>query len=123
MPDISLMSGAGGDQAAWLVCDDSTDTDGNKFDCTTLPGNTFGFVGIGGTSAATPAFAGMLALVQEKTGGRLGQAAKELYDLYNGTHASVIFHDTTVGNISVPCGAGTPNCKNNSKGHPLSHWL
>ncbi len=105
LPDVSLMSGAGTDFAAWVVCDDANN-------CATQNGS-FPFVAIGGTSAATPAFAGMLALVQEKTGSRLGQAAKELYDLYNGTHGSAIFHDTTVGNNSVPCGTGTPNCQAN----------
>ena len=92
-------------------------------DCTTQSDNHFYFFGFGGTSTAAPAFAGMLALVQQKTGSRLGQAAKDLYDLYNGTHASAIFHDITVGNISVPCTTGTPNCHDQHRRPPLPHRL
>ena len=115
LPDVSLMSGALGNASAWIICDDTDN-------CATQ-NNSFSFVAIGGTSAATPAFAGMLALVQQKTGSRLGQAAKELYDLYNSTHAGAIFHDTTVGNNSVPCAAGTPNCQNQLQRPSLPHRL
>jgi hypothetical protein len=115
LPDISLMSGAGGDSAAWLVCTDETEQNSSGVtvtaDCSTQADGNFYFFGIGGTSAAAPAFAGMLALVEQKTGARLGQAAPGLYDLYNGPHSSAIFHDITVGNISVPCESGTPDCK------------
>jgi subtilase family serine protease len=120
LPDVSLMSGAGGDNAAWLVCTADTGTVSGATvtaDCSTQSDGHFYFFGFGGTSAATPAFAGMLALAQEKTGARLGIAAKELYDLYNGSHASEIFHDISVGNISVPCDAGTPDCATNVKGN------
>ena len=61
--------------------------------------------------------AGILALVQEKTGGRLGQAAQDLYDLYNGAHAAAIFHDVTIGNISVPCTNPSPDCSKNAAGN------
>jgi hypothetical protein len=121
LPDISLMSGAMGDNAAWLVCtDDSGPNSGGvsvTANCTQQSDGHFYFFGFGGTSAATPAFAGMLALVQQKTGGRLGQAAIGLYDLYNGSNASTIFHDITTGNISVPCDSGTPNCAQNTAGN------
>lgn len=46
----------------------------------------------GGTATSASAFAGILALVQEKAGVRLGQAAKELYGLYNGPNGARIFH-------------------------------
>ncbi len=104
------MAGDGADGAAWLVCTNDTSTSGTTTitaTCSTPSGGSFYFLGVGGTSAATPAFAGMLALVEEKTGGRLGLAAKELYDLYNGSHASAIFHDITLGNNSVPCAASS----------------
>ncbi len=57
--------------------------------------------------------------MEQKTGGRLGQAAAELQELYNlanGSHASSIFHDVTVGNNSVPCSSGSPDCVQNSAG-------
>ena len=122
LPDISLMAGAGGDAAAWLVCtDDTTTYQGTTYtlNCTTQ-NNQIPFTAFGGTSTATPAFAGILALVQQKTGGRLGQAAKELYDLYNGANASAVFHDVTTGNISVPCASTpsvSPDCAKNAAGN------
>jgi hypothetical protein len=116
IPDISLMAGSGDDSAAWLVCSD--DKNGSyTTNCTTQSNGYFYFVAYGGTSTAAPAFAGILALVQQKTGSRLGQAAQTLYALYNGSYSASIFHDVTVGNISVPCTSGTPNCALNSAGY------
>jgi subtilase family serine protease len=108
IPDVSLMSGAGWFYAMWLVCDDTDN-------CSNL--SESGVAAYGGTSTAAPSFAGILALVQQKTAGQLGQAAQTLYALYNGSHASAIFHDVTVGNISVPCTSGTTNCALNSAGY------
>ena len=109
IPDVSLMSGNGYDPATWLVC--TADKDGSYTeDCETQSNGDFYFAGFGGTSTAAPALAGILALVEQKTGNRLGQAAETLYELYNGSYSSSIFHDVTVGNNSVPCTEGTPNC-------------
>jgi subtilase family serine protease len=121
IPDISLMSGAGGDNAAWLVCTDEPWPDATT---NTMPANcalqtdgSFPFFGFGGTSTAAPAFAGILALAQQSYDkGRLGQAAKQLYDLYNGPAAASIFNDITVGNNSVYCASGSLNCVMNSAG-------
>src|ERR1035437_10662144 len=110
------MSGDGTDSAAWLVCDDSTAGTGTAT-CATQSGGSFYFGAFGGTSPAAPAFAGILALVQQKTGSRLGQAAQELYVLYNGSHARAIFHDVTAGNISVPCTNPSPNCVDDAAGY------
>jgi trimeric autotransporter adhesin len=121
LPDISLMAGAGGDGAAWLVCTDAQGDNGSGVtvtaDCSNQSDGHFYFFGFGGTSTSAPAFAGILALVQQKTGGRLGQAATELYDLYNGAHSAAIFHDVTIGNISVPCGDASPDCQQNTAGN------
>jgi hypothetical protein len=60
---------------------------------------------IGGTSASTPSFAGLMALIVQKTGTRQGNANPRLYQLgaaqYGGAGPAV-FHDTTTGNNSVP---------------------
>jgi subtilase family serine protease len=115
LPDLALMSGIGADNAAWLVC--STDL-GN---CAVESGGQFFFSGIGGTSVAAPAFAGMLALVEQRTGDRLGQEAnKNLYALYN-NFGSRVFNDITLGNNAPPCyapspGIPSPNCVKNSAG-------
>lgn len=109
LPDVSLMSGNGFDDGLWLVCDDTSN-------CVTS-GGSFSFDGYGGTSTAAPAFAGIMALVEQSTGGRLGQVATQLYNLYNSSYGSKVFHDVKQGNNSVACTNGTPNCIKNSKGY------
>ena len=102
IPDVSLLAGSGQYQALWAICI------GN--DC--MDGANSSVHGVGGTSAAAPAFAGMLALVQQKIGARLGQAAWVLYKLAQ-TNPSA-FHAVNTGNISVVCEAASPNCGSNS---------
>jgi trimeric autotransporter adhesin len=115
VPDVALMAGPGYDSAAWLLC--SVDNG----ECTAETTGGFSFGGVGGTSAAAPAFAGMLAMVQQKTGDRLGQAVGELYTLYR-SFGSRIFNDITLGNNAPPCYAPTadlpsPNCVKNKAGN------
>lgn len=58
----------------------------------------------GGTSAASPSFAGVMALVVQKYG-RQGNANTTLYTLGNAQYASggtAVFHDITSGNNNVP---------------------
>jgi uncharacterized protein (TIGR03437 family) len=74
---------------------------------------------IGGTSVATPVFAGILALLnqyQVANGGKagLGNINPTLYSLAQNT--SGIFHDITVGTNEVPCQIGTLNCNSGSMG-------
>jgi Pro-kumamolisin, activation domain/Bacterial Ig-like domain (group 3) len=110
LPDISLAA-AGHDP--YLLCVASScmpDAQGNFF-----------FVGVSGTSASTPSFAGIVALVKQKiiplnTQQRLGQINYVLYPLAgsqtmsscNGSSiaalpaSSCTFNDVTVGNNSVP---------------------
>jgi hypothetical protein len=116
IPDVSLMAASGSDNAAWLVCTDDIPK-GSTYprNCATQNGG-FSFAAFGGTSTSAPAFAGILALLEQKTGSRLGQAAQTLYPLFSGSYASSIFHDITVGNISVACKSGTANCSLDSAG-------
>jgi subtilase family serine protease len=107
LPDVSVMSGNGYDYATWLICDTAEP-------CTSISSGDYDLYG--GTSTAAPAFAGILAMVEQKTGSRLGQAAQELYTLYNGSHAGSVFHDVTVGNNSVPCAINSLNCAADSEG-------
>ena len=72
---------------------------------------------IGGTSAASPAFAGALAvltqylLVKEAiTAPGLGNINPMLYRLSQ--TAPVAFHDVTTGDNRVPCAQSTPRCTN-----------
>ena len=92
---------------------------------------SYNLSGVGGTSASTPAWAGIMALVNQSEvaagrGGRQGNANYVLYNLAttqagnpacNSTGASLpaascTFNDITTGNNSVQCVAGTPNCSN-----------
>ena len=94
-----------------------------------------------GTSAAAPSFAAIMALVDEKTGSRQGQADYVLYRLAaadiaagrkcNGSGATLpastcTFNDVTVGNNAVPgeVGFGTPSAQYQSTaGYDLATGL
>ena len=119
LPDVSMFAANGLDYAAWGICiDQDQSTSGPIEDCVPgsngLPADEFYIYGVGGTSAAAPAFAGVLALVKQATGERLGQANYVLYSLAQSAPSS--FHDVQTGNNSVPCLGGTPNCSANSVG-------
>jgi hypothetical protein len=106
VPDVSLTAAAGHDP--YLLCLDNS--------CVPDSQGYIYFAAIGGTSASTPAFAGIMALVQQKMGGALGQSAYVLYKLAaaeklsscnasntSGLPASTcIFNDVTSGNNAVP---------------------
>ncbi|WP_347986809.1 Ig-like domain repeat protein [Methylomonas sp. AM2-LC] len=63
---------------------------------------------VGGTSAATPSFAGILALLEQYNGGRQGNINANLYGLYQlqAKSGNKYFHPTLSGNNSVPGQAG-----------------
>jgi subtilase family serine protease len=124
-PDVSLFASAGFNGSFYIICEE----DANGFFGTPAPCSLTAdtFVGLGGTSASAPTFAGMMALVNQSQSGqglgtRQGNANYVLYKLaaQNGascnsttaaaTGNSCIFYDITKGNNSVPCLAGTPNC-------------
>ncbi len=76
----------------------------------------------GGTSAAVPTMAGIVTLLNEylvSTGALkqpgLANINPELYRLAQNT--SGVFHDITVGNNSLPCVAGSPDCVNGFFGY------
>ncbi len=91
------------------------------------------FVGVGGTSGGTPAFGGIMALVNQVTGVRQGNANYVLYPLAakyplsscnsssftnpaNPAPATCVFYDITKGNNAVACAGGSANCSNASVG-------
>jgi uncharacterized repeat protein (TIGR01451 family) len=76
----------------------------------------------GGTSAATPVFAGMLGLLNQflvDTGAEsqagLGNINPSLYALHQSTPS--VFHDVSTGSNVVPCQVGTPDCSTGSFGY------
>ena len=77
--------------------------------------------GVGGTSAATPTMAGVVALLNQYlvTNGFQSQAGVGninpiLYRLAQ--TAPSAFHDVTSGNNNVPCAYGSPDCNNGTQG-------
>src|SRR3984957_5281986 len=99
LPGVSLFAANGVNGALWATCGDT--------DCS---GASPTISGVGGTSASAPAFAGVLALVNQKIGAsqRLGQPNWVLYQLAK-THPEA-FHQIKSGNNAVVCTPGTPNC-------------
>ena len=76
-----------------------------------------GLTTAGGTSFATPEFAGLLAIIEQKvaSGGGLGNINPSLYKLAsNATTYASAFHDITTGNNQVPCTTGSPDCPTGS---------
>ena len=70
-----------------------------------------GYYVVGGTSAASPAFAGLMALIVQRTGQRQGNANPTLYQLGSsqyGQGGAAVFHDVTKGDNSVPGLTGFP---------------
>ena len=63
-----------------------------------------GFYVVGGTSAASPSFAGIMALAVQRTAARQGNANTVFYALASKQRAggAPAFHDVTTGNNSVP---------------------
>ncbi|HZU53040.1 MAG TPA: protease pro-enzyme activation domain-containing protein [Holophagaceae bacterium] len=60
---------------------------------------------VGGTSASSPAFAGIMALIVQKTGSGQGNANPRFYQLGKaqyGSAGAAVFHDTKTGNNTVP---------------------
>ncbi len=81
-----------------------------------------GLMAIGGTSAATPSFAGIVAILNQYlvAGGELlkpglGNLNPLLYSLAQSATGS--FHDITTGNNVVPCAAGVEGCVAGSYGY------
>ncbi len=99
LPDVSLYAAAGENDSFYPICTVS-------WECVVSEGDlTIGIVG--GTSASSPAMAGIMALINQKYGPQ-GQANFRLYPLA-AQHPSA-FHDVTVGSNIVPCQQGSPNC-------------
>ncbi len=100
VPDIALAASPQHDGYLFCATDPTTNTGG-------CPAS---FSIAGGTSFGAPTFAGVLAILNQKTGVTTGQGNinPTLYAVAAAHPES--FHDITTGNNIVPCGTGTPNC-------------
>jgi subtilase family serine protease len=79
-------------------------------------------VAVGGTSAASPSFAGIVAILNQYLATKgfiskpgLGNINPDLYNLAQNTTG--LFHDVVTGNNMVPCATGTKGCVNGSLGY------
>ena len=117
LPDVSLTA-AGHD--GFLICFETFDPT-QDFNCISNPNNGSPILlnagVVGGTSASSPSFAGIMAIVDQKAGGRQGLANYVLYPLAAAenfancnsnnrtnpaTGTSCVFNDITTGNSNVP---------------------
>ena len=142
VPDISLFASNGFDGTFYILC--QRDVSGT-ISCN-LNNFQYTFQGAGGTSASAPAFAGIMALVNQSQATaanpapRQGNADYVLYSLFkkqtsanpalncnsSTASSSCTFYDVTHGNSSlansatgtnsVPCAGASPNCSSNASG-------
>ena len=122
IPDVSLFASNGFNGNFYVICSKNIT---NSYCDPADPNGTI--VGIGGTSASTPAFAGIMALIDQKTGSRQGNPNYILYSLAAKQSASgcnsssspastCVFYDVTSGTIAMPCFTGsTSDCHTNVK--------
>jgi hypothetical protein len=120
VPDVSLFAAAGsGSNSFYPICESDVGA--------TCTSPSFEFVGVGGTSSSSPAFAGIMAMVNENMSAqatpvpRQGNANYELYTLASNQTApgsacssasittstgACTFYDILTGSNSVPCIGG-----------------
>ncbi|HLK34998.1 MAG TPA: S53 family peptidase, partial [Terriglobales bacterium] len=110
LPDVAFTAAAGHDP--YLLCVQGS--------CSTYSQGTVQLYAVGGTSASTPSFAGIMALLNQKMNARQGMVGYTLYKLAanetlsrcNASNTSslpagnCVFNDVTVGNNAVPGEAG-----------------
>ena len=113
VPDISLNASPAHDP--YLFCGQFKPQGGTTFTSSCLNG-TFRYSdnsleAAGGTSFGAPTFAGILALINQKTGSAgQGNINYILYPL--AASSSTAFHDVTTGGNTSPCQSGTQDCPN-----------
>jgi subtilase family serine protease len=115
VPDLSVNASPGHD--GYLICTqvhDPTPTDPLKSGCQNgfrISMSNMNLTVYGGTSFGAPTFAGIVALINQKTGSAgQGNVNPILYPL--AASAPSAFHDIGTGNNNVPCKQGTPDCPN-----------
>jgi subtilase family serine protease len=118
IPDVSFFASNGFLGSAYLICV----TDNGACVTSTSPTAEPTAQEIGGTSAASPAMAGVMALINQKAGSAQGNPNAELYALaakqsYSScksetgtTSNGCYFNDVVTGTITMACQQGATNC-------------
>lgn len=117
-PDVALFASNGFWNHYYPICD-SNPSLGTGGGC--LTANPFNWAGFGGTSVSTPIWAGIQALVNQKTGQSWGNVNEQLYAFAHAEYgssgnancnsstspsshsAACVFHDLTSGDFDVNC--------------------
>ncbi len=104
LPDVSLTAAS---HDGYVICQADDPALGGQ--CTKDSSNQpVKYRSVGGTSAAAPAFAGLMALVNQATGAIQGNPNYHFYRL--AVLRPEVYHDIQQGNDEVPCASGSPNC-------------
>jgi uncharacterized membrane protein len=122
VPDVALFASDGPQSLSlYPFCEADGVPAGASPSCAASGPFTIG--GAGGTSASSPAFAGIMALIVQKMGGKrqgnanfvlykiaatLGQSCNSTGQALSGSTCA--FNDVTKGNDSVPCAGTSANC-------------
>jgi hypothetical protein len=106
VPDVSLFASNGANLSAYAICP-------FQGECAAGSDSMTEIYLVGGTSASTPAMAGIMALIDQKYG-RQGQANFTIYPLSQQKPSA--FHDVTLGSNNVNCMQGFPHCSLDSNG-------
>ena len=118
LPDVSFFASNGFLGSAYLICVSANGACVSSTSQSTEPTGEE----VGGTSVSSPAMAGVMALINQKTGSPQGLANAELYRLgakqtYSAcrtegltTSTSCYFNDIDTGTNAMPCGSGSPDC-------------
>jgi len=112
VPDVALAGSPNHD--GYLYC--VNDPGAGVLPCSSGFRDTGGNLNIaGGTSFGAPTMAGIVAILDQKTGVRQGNINPTLYAL--AASATNPFHDITSGNNMVPCQVGTTDCTSGTYGY------
>ena len=117
VPDVSLNASA--DHDGYLVCSEDDGSASVVATCTNgFRDSSSNLDIVGGTSASSPTFTAILALMNQFLGNApptgLAPVNPELYKLAGKSPSP--FHDVTAGNNIVPCTTSTPNCTTGTMG-------
>ena len=98
VPDVAL---SGSDHVGYLICSDGSCVNGFRASDSTL-------FAVNGTSAGSPIFAGLVALLNQKMSAPQGNINPGLYSLAASVPSA--FHDVSTGGNWMPCSAGSRDC-------------
>ena len=125
IPDVSFFASNGFLGSSYLIC-----VSGGGSACTYSSSSEPTAQEVGGTSVASPAMAGVMALINQKSAAAQGDPNTLLYKLASEqtwsscssetvkTTSACIFNDIDTGTNAMPCASGSPYCEVNYAGDP-----